>query len=152
MLVLAYVFLFVKISKSICIIHILKNFKIHIFVLAALNLYLIYVLQIIVEPNKEIAIYYFELIYNIVTLLLLSAALLNYFYRDNQKSLYLFLGVLCLVFSEVIDIAFIYVAQRDILNILSTSLSLAAFYFLYQQSKLLNDSREERIYKLTEIE
>ena len=44
--------------------------------------------------------YYFELVYNIITLSLLSIALLNYFYRDNQKSLYLFLGVLCLVFSE----------------------------------------------------
>ena len=110
-------------------------------------MYLIYVLQVIVKPNISIDIdYYFELIYNIVTLLLLSIALLNYFYRDNHKSLYLFLGVLCLVFSEVIDIAFIYVAQRSILNFLATTLSLGAFYFLYQQSKLLNTSREEASY------
>lgn len=151
--VLAYVFLFIKISKSICIAHVLKNFKIHIIVLAILNIYLIYVLQVIVEPNMVMDLdYYFELIYNVVTLLLLSVALLNYFYRDNQKSLYLFLGVLCIVFSEVIDIAFIYLAQRNILNFFSTTLSLGAFYFLYQQSKLLNKSREVRNYTLTEIE
>ena len=147
MYIIAYIFLLIKISKSLSFSHVIKNFKIHLIVLTILNVYLIYVLQVIVKPNISIDIdYYFELIYNIVTLLLLSIALLNYFYRDNLKSLYLFLGVLCLVFSEVIDIAFIYVAQRSILNFLATTLSLGAFYFLYQQSKLLNTSREEASY------
>ena len=142
MYIIAYIFLLIKISKSLSFSHVIKNFKIHLIVLTILNVYLIYVLQVIVKPNISIDIdYYFELIYNIVTLLLLSIALLNYFYRDNHKSLYLFLGVLCLVFSEVIDIAFIYVAQRSILNFLATTLSLGAFYFLYQQSKLLNTSK-----------
>ena len=121
-----------------------KNFKIHLFVLLVLNTYLIYVLQVIVKPNLVMSIdYYFELIYNIVTLLLLTVALLNYFYKDNQKALYLFLGVLCLVFSEVIDIAFIYIAQRSILSFLATTLSLIAFLLLLQQSKLLNKSRRD---------
>ncbi|GAA4971264.1 hypothetical protein GCM10023315_21680 [Algibacter aquimarinus] len=110
----------------------------------ALNVYLIYVLQLIVKPNLDVELdYYFELVYNIVTLLLLSMALLNYFYRDNQKSLFLFLGTLCLVFSEVIDIAFIYISQKSILSFLATTLSLVAFYFLFKQSKFINTPRQE---------
>lgn len=144
MFIIAYIFLLVKIIKSVCILHILKNFKIHLIVLMALNVYLIYVLQLIVKPNLDIELdYYFELVYNIVTLLLLSMALLNYFYRDNQKSLFLFLGTLCLVFSEVIDIAFIYISQKSILSFLATTLSLVAFYFLFKQSKFINTPRQE---------
>lgn len=151
MFIIAYVFLFVKIIKSLCMMHVLRNFKIHLVVLTVLNVYLIYVLQVIVKPNMVMSMdYYFELVYNIVTLLLLSVALLSYFYRDNKKSLYMFLGVLCLVFSEVIDVAFIYIAQRSILNFLATTLSLGAFYFLYQQSKLLDKPREEEAYMLAD--
>ena len=151
MYIIAYIFLFIKIIKSVCLKHILKHFKIHLIVLTALNVYLIYVLQLIVKPNLDIEMdYYFELIYNLVTLLLLSMALLNYFYRDNQKSLYLFLGTLCLVFSEVIDIAFIYIAQKSILSFLATTLSLVAFYFLFQQSKFLNTSREHDTFAIAD--
>lgn len=142
--IIAYIFLFIKIVKSVCLFHVLKNYKMHLFVLTALNVYLVYVLQVIVKPNVVVNMdYYFELVYNVVTLLLLTVALLNYFYRDNQKALFLFLGVLCLVFSEVIDIAFIYISQRSILSIMATTLSLIAFFFLLQQSKLLNKSRRE---------
>lgn len=144
MFIIAYIFLLIKIVKSVCFFHIIKNFKIHLLVLTVLNAYLIYVLQVIVKPNISMTIdYYLEFVYNVVTLLLLSAALLNYFYKDNQKSFYLFLGVLCIVFSEVIDIAFIYIAQRSILSFLATTLSLGAFYFLFQQSKLISKSRKE---------
>lgn len=147
MFVIAYIFLLIKILKSISLKYILKNFKMHLLVLIILNSYLVYVLQVIVKPNIVLSVnYYFELVYNIVTLLLLAIALLNYFYKDNQKALYLFLGVLCLVFSEVIDIAFIYISEKSILNFLATTLSLGAFYFLYQQSKFLNKSREEESY------
>lgn len=151
MYIIAYLFLFIKVSKSLSLMHVIKNFKIHLIVLTILNVYLIYVLQVIVKPNVVMDVdYYFELVYNIITLSLLSIALLNYFYRDNQKSLYLFLGILCLVFSEVIEIAFIYIAQRSILTFLATTLCLGAFYFLFQQSKLLNKSREENEYIITE--
>lgn len=142
--VLAYVFLLVKICNSLCVFHVWKNFKIHIVVLFVLNIYLIYVLQVIVKPNVVMGInYYLELVYNIVTFFLLSMALLNYFYKDNKKSLYLFIGVLCIVFSEVIDIAYIYIAQRSLLSVVAGTLSLIAFYFFYQQALQLDEKKED---------
>lgn len=142
--ILAYTFLLIGISKSLCVFHVIRNFKIHIAVLTVLNIYLIYVLHAIINPNLvKQNDYYLELTYNIVVLLLLSIALLNYFYKDNTKSLYLFLGSLCIVFSEVMDIAYIYVTERSLLNFLSTTLNIIAFYFYYQQSKLADNINED---------
>lgn len=145
--ILAYVFLVVKISKSLSLLYVLRNFKIHLVVLTILNVYLVYVLQVILSPNMEMLNqYYLEMIYNIVMLLLLSVALLNYFHKDNKKSLYLFIGALCIVFSEVMQVAYFYIAERSLLNFISTTLTLVAFYFFYQQSKLLNEVNEEEKY------
>lgn len=138
--ILAYVFLIIKIISSLKFSSILKHFKIHLVVLIALNTYFLYTLHSVINPHLVIASdYYLELIYNFVVLVLLSLALLNYFYRDNKKALYLFLGTLFIVFSEVFLIANIYVYEDNILlNFTGTTLAVIAFYFIYQQSKLLN--------------
>ncbi|WP_299550223.1 hypothetical protein [Seonamhaeicola sp.] len=149
--ILSYMFLAIEICKSLNVKHILKNFKIHITVLTALNVYLIYVLQLIVDPEQKMPVgkYFLELTYNIVMLLLLSGALLNYFYRDNKKALYLFLGALCIVFSEVIEVAYLYISQRSLLNFISTTLALSAFYFFCKQTAL-SDVREEEMHVYVE--
>jgi len=149
--ILAYLFLIIQLVLSIDFKCVIKHCKMHLIVLSVLNVYLLYVLHAIINPNLVLEIdYYLELTYNIVLLVMLSLALLNYFYRDNKKSLYLFLGALCIVFSEVMDIAYIYVAQRHFLNFLATTLTLGAFYFFYQQSKLLNVANEEGKYVVIE--
>jgi hypothetical protein len=136
----SYLMLFIKICKSINLWHVIKNYKIHLVVLTVLNIYIVYVLQIIIDPHLEFSYEYFiEMGYNIMMLLLLSSSLLNYFYRDNKKSLYLFIGSLCIVFSEVISVAYLYVTKQNLLSFLAVSLALLAFYFFYQQSKLDNE-------------
>ncbi|MWW25128.1 hypothetical protein [Algibacter lectus] len=146
--VLAYFMLFFKMCQSINFKYVFKNLKVHLFVLIVLDVYLIYVLYAIEQPNlRTNSIYFLENTYNIIILLVLSLSLLNYFYRDNEKSLFLFFGVLCLVFSEVIDIANIYISQSSLLNFLATTLVLGAFYFFYEQSQLSNVSpREDKYY------
>ncbi len=143
---LSYAFLLIEICRSVCGIHVIKNFKIHIIVLMGLNTYIAYVLQEAVNPFLEMTNeYLLEITYNIIMLLLLSVSLLNYFYKDNKKSLFLFFGALCIVFSEVINVAYLYVAHQNILNFISVSLFVLAFYFLYQQSKLVEEPVEEMI-------
>lgn len=142
--IISYSFLVLEICKSVCVLYIIKNFKVHLFVLTVLNIYIIYVLQVIVNPfvgatNQ----FYVEIVYNLVMLMTLSLALVNYFYRDNLKSLYLFLGSLCIVFSEVIWVAYIYLSASTFLNIISISLFVLSFYFFYAQSNLSNRKRAE---------
>ncbi len=150
---LGYLFLVIKITKSLSLYYVLRHFKIHLIVLTILNIYLVYVLQIILLPSlnmERMSQYYLEMTYNIIMLLLLSVALLNYFYRDNKKSLYLFIGALCIVFSEVMQVAYFYIAERSLLNFISTTLTLVALYFFYQQSKLLNELNKEEKYMVME--
>ena len=84
----------------------------HLIVLLVLNVYVIYVLLKIETPHLVSYENVVEFIYNVITLLLLSVSLLNYFYKDNKKSLILFFGSLCIVFSEVIQIAYFYITDK----------------------------------------
>lgn len=144
--ILAYIFLSIEICKKVSLKHILQNFKIHLIILTLLNTWLVYVLQVIVEPKlNTLGEYCIELFYNIILLVLLTGALLNYFYKDNQKAFYFFLGALCIVFSEVIEVAYIYISKRSLLGFFSTSLTLVAFYFFCKQTGFL-DVRDEEIH------
>lgn len=136
----AYVFLILEVIKSLNFSFILNNYRMHVVVLLLLNVYIVYVLLKIVNPYvAQSSEFYIELIYNIVMLLLLSISLLNYFYRDDRKSLLMFLGSLCIVFSEVIQVAYLYIAERNLLIFSSALLSILAFYFFYTQASLKND-------------
>lgn len=147
--ILAYIFLIIKISISLNFRHIFKYFKMYLVVLIILNIYLLYVIQAIISPNLVFEIdYYLELIYNIVVLLLLAIALLNYLYKDNKKALYFFLGALGIIFSEVMDIAYIYIDQSVFIYFLSITLEFMAFYFLFQQSRFLNFANGEKKYAI----
>ncbi|GAA4238046.1 hypothetical protein GCM10022291_27000 [Postechiella marina] len=148
--ILGYIAFSIKICKSLDFKYVLKHHKMHLSVLTVLGTYLIYVVQVIVKPNLKVnADFYLELVYNVVTFTLLSIALLNYFYRDNRKSLFLFLGTLCIVFSEMIDVAFIYISQKNLLAFIAGALSLLAYYFFLKQAKLENTPREEMNYMVT---
>ena len=83
--------------------------------------------------------YFVEIAYNVSMLLVLTASLLNYLYRDDKKSLLIFLGSLSIVFSEVLGVAYMYVDQQNLLNFLVTTLTLLAFYFYFTQSNLKNE-------------
>lgn len=138
--ILAYLALLTKILKSLSLPYIIKNFKLHLIVLAILNIYIGYVLQNIVNPHLQMTVQYFmEITYNVSMLLVLSASLLNYFYKDNRKSLFIFLGSLAIVFSEVIAVAYMYVTEQNLLSFLSTTLTVLAFYFYYKQASLNNE-------------
>lgn len=137
--ILAYIALLLEVYKSMDIKNVLKNYRIHLVVLSALNIYIIYVLLTIVNPYLEGSfLFYIELVYNIVMLLLLTASLIGYFYNDNKKSLLLFFGSMCIVFSEVIQVAYYYISDKDLLNLSQTLLFVLAFCFFYFQSKIQN--------------
>lgn len=142
--IFSYLFLVIKISESLNFRDLLAYFKTHVIALLVLYVYLVFVLQGLIEDKLyEESDYYFELIYNIVSIALLPISLLNYLYNDNKKALMLFGGSLCIVFSEIIDVAHIYVLDFRVLNFLSTTFALIAFYLFYQQSKLINAPNRE---------
>ena len=140
----AYVFLIGEILKEVNISHLFNNFRIHLIVLTALNIYVVYVLLKIQDPYIMGPEFLLEFIYNVVTLSLLSIALLNYFCKDDRKSLLLFLGALCIVFSEVIQIAYFYIDEQNLLSLAYSILLVLAFCFFYFQSTLKNEEKKEK--------
>lgn len=147
---LAYAFLITEIAKSLSLKVVVKRFKIQFFVLFTLSIYVVHLLQDIVKSFVENkGQYYLELSYNVVMFILLTFASINYFVKDNVKSLYLFLGVLCLVFAEIIWVAHTYIASRELLEICSITLNTLACYLLFRQSVLFDVKSD---LQLTEID
>ncbi|MGC6430478.1 MAG: hypothetical protein ACON5F_05505 [Jejuia sp.] len=135
--ILAYIALSVEIARSLDFQKILKHYKFSIIVLLLLNAYIAYQLLQIVNPDILFgSIYITEITYNIVMLLILSFALLNYFNKDSRKAFYILVGTLCIVFAEVLNVAYLYVSKQNLLSLLTISLGLIGFYFLYAQAKL----------------
>lgn len=130
--ILAYILLLIEVLKDLDFKKVFKNYKLSLSILAVLNVYIVYMLITIVYPVIDHSnLIYIELVYNIVMLLLLTFALINYSYNDNKKTLLLFVGCLCIVFSEFIQVAYFYISETDILNFTSTLLFVMAFFFFY---------------------
>lgn len=143
--ILAYLFLFVHIYKSLDFNKVLKKFKIQIIILGVLSFYMGYMLFKITSPSAILSINYFlEIAFNTIILLTLSLAFLNYLLKENKKSGLLFLGTLCIIFSEVINVAITFITNQIIFNIIFITLLVAAFILFYLQSKL-NDKVEKQI-------
>ncbi|AUC81922.1 hypothetical protein [Lacinutrix sp. Bg11-31] len=133
--ILGYISLLLYISKSINFQRLFSKFKVPIIVLTVFNGYLIFVLNQMILADSTIAIYTFEFLiecsYNICILLVLSFSLINYLYHDTKKGLILFLASACIVFSEMVQVAYIFVSSEYILRVAYSVLLIVGFYLLY---------------------
>ncbi len=140
---ISYIFLILIIIKSLNFSILIKDFKIYLIVLSILDIYLVYfILKLISASYINISMFILEFMYNTVLVLLLSLSALRYFYNDDKKALYLFIGALLIIFAEVASIAFIYIENRVFLRLAPIVLATLAFYFFFQQSKLLDTTKE----------
>ena len=94
--------------------------------------------------------YLVEIVYNTVIMLLLTITLINYISRYTKKAMNLLLGALCIVFSEVIQVAYYYVSDQNILNVVYSILLVVAFAFFYIQSSLNYANSNSENYKAIE--
>jgi hypothetical protein len=149
----AYVFLILEIFKSMNVKRIFNRFTTYILILAALDIYsVILVTEIAIKSELLYGVYDYliEIAYNTVIMLLLTITLINYISRHTKKAMNLLLGALCIVFSEVIQVAYFYVSDQNVLSVAYSTLLVIAFSFFYIQSNLSNQERE--IYKAETIE
>lgn len=145
--ILAYTALTIEIARNISFSYIFKNHLFSIIVLFLLNSYIAYILSQIINPHLEFGSQYIlEFAYNISMLMILSIALLNYFYKDSRKAFYLLIGAICIVFAEVLNVAYLYITRQNLLNFFTISLGLVGFYFLYEQAKLKYRQKDKAVY------
>jgi hypothetical protein len=141
----AYVFLILEIFKSMNVKKIFNRFTTYILILGALDIYsIILVSDIAIKSERLNGVYDYviEITYNTVIMLLLSITLINYISRHTKKAMNLLIGALCIVFSEVMQVAYFYVSDLHILSVVYSVLLVLAFSFFYIQSNLNYDDIE----------
>lgn len=142
--VLAFVALTIEISRNLSLIHIIKKYWFSIIILILLNCYITYILIEVVYPEFYLEFEYFlELIYDISMLMVLSFALLKYLNSGSEKAFYFLVGAICIVFSDVLNVAYLYVSKQKVFSVLIVSLDLIGFYFFYAQAKLRYRKKKE---------
>lgn len=133
----AYIFLILEVLKSINLKSVINRFPVHIIIMLVLDIYSVYLVSEIAVKSDYLngmIDYVIEIIYNIVIMLLLTVTLINYISRDSKKAMNLLLGALCIVFSEVMQVAYFYVSEKNILNVTYSVLLVFAFCFFYIQA------------------
>lgn len=143
--ILAYIFLIMEVFQSMDLSKIFSRFSVHIVILLLLDIYcVILVSEVAIKSDNLVSIYdhIIEIAYNAVIMIMLTICLINYLYRDSKKAMNLLLGALCIVFSEVFQVAYFYVSEINVLSITYSVLLVVAFSFFYIQAKM---SYEENI-------
>lgn len=150
--IMAYICLILEIFKSINLKSVMSRFPVHVVILVILDIYSVYLVSEISVNSDYLngtLDYTIEVIYNIVVMLLLTLSLLNYISRDSKKAMNLLLGSLCIVFSEVIQVAYFYVSDKNILHVTYCVLLIFAFCFYYIQAGMTYSRHE--VYKTNPV-
>ncbi|RAJ17110.1 hypothetical protein [Olleya aquimaris] len=140
LIIAAYSSLIIFLIKDINLKLLIKEFKLHLIILAVFNSYLIYALNQMIMQDETIIIntidFAMEVVYNVLILLVLSLSLVHYLYHETKQGLLLFLASVCIVFSEMVQVAYIFISSEQVLQIIYSLLMGIGFYFLYVYIKI----------------
>jgi len=135
--IISYVFLIAKIAISIRIKEVFKELSIPILILFVLDVFCVILVTDTTKGELSMYEYILEFIYNAVIMALLSVALIDYMYRNDNKSMLFLLGSICIVFSEIIQLAYFYILKNDKnLGFIYSFFLVVAFLFFYLQSQV----------------
>lgn len=132
---LSYTFLIIKILKGFNFRKVFYELSIPIIVLVILDVFCVTLVTATAENEFTLYQYVLEFTYNTIIMVLLSVALINYMYRNDNKSMLFLLGSIFMSFSEIIQLAYYYVLDDTNLSLIYSFLLVAAFVFFYLQSQ-----------------
>lgn len=132
----SYVFLIFQVLKDTDIKHILSKFWIHLLILVVLDVFCVIIVSGTTEKLLSTQQYYLEVTYNIVIMILLTVAMINYMAKNSLKSMNLLLGAIFIFFSEVLQFTYFYISNINVLNVICSLFLVLAFLFLYLQARI----------------
>lgn len=146
--ILAYVFLILRCTVSMTFVVIIKKFPVTLIILILLGVFCVTLITETAQTQLSNTQFYLEFIYNTIIMVLLSIALINYMDKSDNKSMLFFVGTMFIFFSEMIQLAYYYVAEMPHLAAMYTIFLVLAFMFLYIQSRLKHQVFDnEMLYK-----
>ncbi|WP_204345447.1 hypothetical protein [Psychroserpens algicola] len=135
--ILSYTFLIARILVSINMSKAVTKFPIQSLSLLVLGIFVVYLVTDTTREELTSSQYTLEFTYNAVIMILMSLSLLYYMAKDDKKSMNLLIGSICILFSEILQLAYFYVAEDfNVLNLLCSLFIVMAFLFYYLQSRL----------------
>lgn len=142
--IMSYVFLIIRLLQDMNLEVVLKNFWVHLAILIVLDVFCVIIL--IETTEKRVSAYQLgvEIFYNSVFMALLTIAMINYISRNTQKAMNFLLGAIFIFFSEVIQIAYLYVDDNIVLKILYSLFMILAFLFFYLQARIPFELNEDK--------
>ncbi|WP_178988082.1 hypothetical protein [Winogradskyella schleiferi] len=133
--IISYAVLIFKMLKQLNLKTVFSELTIPIIVLIVLDVFCVSLISNTTEGKFSYYQYGLEYTYNAVIMTLLSLALINYMYRNNNKSMLFLIGAIFMVFSEIIQLAYFYILPDDSLGFVYSILLVVAFVFFYMQSQ-----------------
>lgn len=135
--IIAYIFLIIRITSELDFKKVISELTIPLIILVSLDVFCVVLVTDTTKAALSIPQYILEFIYNAVIMGLLSVALINYMYRNDNKSMLILIGSICIVFSEIIQLAYYYILEDDrSLGFIYSFFLVIAFLFFYLQSQL----------------
>ena len=134
--IISYSFLIIQMLTSMNLVEIVKKYPFHILILIVLDVFSVIVVTNTAMHKLSYHEYYVEFVYNSIIMVLLTVALINYIHKDDKKSINLLVGSIFILFSEVIQLAYFYVSNINLLNVFCSLFLVLAFFFFYLQSRL----------------
>ncbi len=123
-------FMFLKINMK----ELFKRFTPHLIILLLFGSYTFYILNNIINENfGELPLldFFLENLYNILIIKVLIVSFLNYLYHDITKALLLFIACLFIVFFEFTQLAYYFLKQHDIVNVICSLFLFSGFLFVF---------------------
>ena len=117
-----------------------SKYTIHIAVLVMFAVYLVILLGEIMKPHLDRMEYTVSMVYSSAIMALLTVSLLNFICNDTKKAFILFLASMCIVFSEIVQIAYFYLTKTYGLGVIYSLLLVVAFYLFYKQGFLKKEA------------
>ena len=143
--ILSYIFLTVRILKEMDLKNVIRKFWIHLIILIVLDIFCLIILADTTEKILTKSQFSIEFLYNLVIMLLLTFAMINYISKNTQKSMNLLLGAIFIFFSEVIQMTYFYISEINILNVMCSLFLVLAFLFFYLQASIPYESEQQAI-------
>ena len=135
--ILSYMLLIIRILIRLNLKKVFQNLSIPILILVVLYVFCVIIVSETTENVLSISQNYLELVYNTVIMVLLSVALINYMYRNDNKSMLFLLASIFIVFFETIQLAYYYILLEDKnLGFMYSIFMVIALLFFYLQSQL----------------
>ena len=122
--------------KSMNIRDVITKLPAHIVILVILDIFCVTIVTDTAVEDLSIYQYALEFLYNAVIMTLLTFSVINYIYKVDKRAMNLLLGSIFIVFSEMIQLAYYYVLDINVLNVFCSLFIVLAFFFFYLQATL----------------